>query len=122
MQQDLNRFIQDVVLEEGYSLAFNELNVEQLTQLKFLVETVLVNKTEHTEDHQYLITLFKEMDGLVEQAIKYDMWDELWGNFWDVSNRINILVHIDWHDPDASEEEDIMARYYAVKEYVDNLN
>lgn len=43
-------------------------------------------------------------------------YSEIWDDFWSLNKRVP--VSIDYYDPDTSYEEDIMARYNAIGEYL----
>lgn len=64
-----------------------------------------------------LENLFQEMKTLVEDP-NTDFSDK-WDDFWELSSDISDIVLIDWYDPDTTYEEDIMARYRAVKEHIE---
>lgn len=42
-----------------------------------------------------------------------------WEDFWRLSQRVVIVVDIDWYDPDTSYEEDIMSRFNAIGSWLD---
>lgn len=46
-------------------------------------------------------------------------YSEIWEDFWALNRRVPVFI--DYYDPDTSYEEDIMARYNAIGEYLYGL-
>jgi len=67
-------------------------------------------------DLHAVITAYVKMTELVEYAEKHD-YEIIWDYFWEVNN--TIPIKIDSYDPNGSYEDDIYARYKAVKEFIE---
>lgn len=63
---------------------------------------------------------YQLMKAIVEAAEEHDDWDNKWELFWEVNGMIKLNIY--YSDPDTGEREDMMARYNAVKDYVESLN
>lgn len=60
--------------------------------------------------------IYDRMRSLIFYARFKKDFELIWDDFWELSK--DIEVHIDYYDPDTSYEEDIMARYNAIGDYL----
>lgn len=65
-----------------------------------------------------LKTIYRWMALLIESA--EGDYESIWDEFWKLSKRVR--VRVDWCDPDTSYEEDIMARFNAIGNYLEEVN
>lgn len=63
-----------------------------------------------------LDTIYYWMTQLIESVYEGD-YSEIWDDFWSLNKKVP--VSIDYYDPDTSYEEDIIARYNAIGEYLE---
>jgi hypothetical protein len=61
--------------------------------------------------YNWMTRLIESVD--IEQGKDYS---DIWDDFWALNRRIPVFI--DYYDPDTSYEEDIMARYNAIGEYL----
>jgi len=66
------------------------------------------------------LDIYRSMSFLIDTCKQYegdlDMWGIQWDTFWDLS--IDFPFRVEWCDMDTSYEEDIMARYLAIDEFM----
>ena len=65
---------------------------------------------------------FLYMNDLLEAAEKNDSWESAWQLFWKLDATIENLFKIDWENTDSSYEEDMRARYYAIRKWLRDLD
>lgn len=100
-------------LLDGYSVEFADFTQQDMGYLQELAnETSNDNLVEIKE-------LFGLMTLYVDIAKRKDDFNYIWDDFWGLSGKISNYVTISWYDPDTSYEEDIMARYDAIKSYIE---
>lgn len=120
MQNKLNDFIKTEILQSGYGLSYNNLDEDPLDELITIAEEVKVglqSKSGQT-DLSEVIRLYHDMKTLVSVAQKYEDFGGIWDKFWGISKDIGAIVHIEYYDPDTTYEEDIMARFNAIRDYL----
>ena len=61
--------------------------------------------------------IYDRMSYLIKYAKDLNDFEFIWDDFWKLSKQID--VHIDYYDPDTSYEADIMARYDAIGDYLE---
>lgn len=61
--------------------------------------------------YNWMTRLIESVD--IEQGKDYS---DIWDDFWALNRRVPVFI--DYYDPDTSYEEDIMARYNAIGEYL----
>lgn len=66
--------------------------------------------------------VYEDMTLLVKicQKSNSDVWDVYWDSFWEVSREFPFEV--EWYDPDTSYQDDIMSRYLAIEDFMENIN
>lgn len=69
--------------------------------------SIWCNNVEYIHDRMHTLIFYARL--------KKD-FELIWDDFWNLSKQVD--VHIDYYDPDTSYEEDIMARYNAIGDYL----
>lgn len=69
-------------------------------------------------------TCYEELELIINTCEKFDInrtnsWSVFYQDFWECSNKIPF--EIDWCDPDSGYEDDMKARFKAVKEFVEQV-
>lgn len=76
--------------------------------------------SEYLGDLGKALDVYRHMTLLVDTCKHYkgdlDMWDIQWDTFWDLSN--DFPFRVEWCDMDTSYEEDIIARYLAIDDFM----
>lgn len=61
--------------------------------------------------------IYKRMQKLVDDP--HTEFADKWDDFWVMSQEVVLIADISWYDPDTSYEEDIMSRYTAIGDWLD---
>ena len=62
-----------------------------------------------------LQTIYNKMEVLIDSS--EGDYESIWDDFWELSKQDK--GRVDWCDPDTSYEDDIMARFTAIGNYLD---
>lgn len=119
MQTKLNNFIRDTLLVSGYSLSYKELTQDDIIKLQQLLAELSDNLTSGT-DADKVRKVFDKMTKLLPSKYTEEEFSKIWREFWVLSNDVSDMAHIGWCDPDTTYEEDILARYYAIKRWLED--
>ena len=65
---------------------------------------------------QRLEITFSKMSKLLEVCTCEDDYDLIWDDFWRLNKSVNISIP--YYNPDTSSMEDILSRYYTIKDYL----
>lgn len=64
---------------------------------------------------------FSKMEKLLPEHHSSDYeWELICDEFWELSGQINEHLNIEWYDPDMDYRDDILARFNAIKEYLES--
>jgi hypothetical protein len=67
---------------------------------------------------EWLKLHFRRMDSIIGNCKTTLNYTEHWDEFWEVSQLIDDIADIAWTDPDAGYQDDMLARYNAVADFM----
>lgn len=62
------------------------------------------------------VDVYHKMTKMLVNCRCEDDYGLIWDDFWNLNK--GVALHIAYYDPDTTHEEDILARYYAIKNYL----